>query len=111
MAKIGTMTLSGKSGSKYEFAVYPRATTFKALGALYFMTKRTLKPEGGGSHAMIYVGETSDLSNRPLNHHRKQCFDRKGADTVCILVESDRDRRLAIETDLRQNYDPPCNRQ
>jgi hypothetical protein len=112
MAKLGTMTLKGASGNAYEFGVYPRTDTFKSIGGLYFLTVRTPKPDGtGGTHSWVYVGETGDLSKRPFNHHRKACFDRRGANAVLIHVESDPTTRLTIETDLRRAYDPPCNQQ
>jgi len=111
MAKIGTMTLTGKSGKSYEFAVYSRDTSFKELGAVYLQSKRTVKAKGGGSHEFIYIGETGDLSKRPLNHERKPCFDKHGSNCVSIYLESNEQKRLDIETDLRRAYDPPCNRQ
>jgi hypothetical protein len=66
MSKLGTITLKGKSGAKYAFNVFSRSTGFKALGAIYFMTKRTVDSDGDASHTLIYVGETGDLSDRPI---------------------------------------------
>ncbi len=111
MTKLASITLKGESGAEYQFNVYPRSDSFKALGAVYFVTKRTVGADGNGTHKWIYVGETGDLSSRPLNHHRKACFDKYSANCVCILADGDHDKRLAIETDLRRNYDPPCNRE
>ena len=111
MSKIGTITLTGKSKERYMFNVYPRDDEFNAIGAVYFMTHRREDKDGGGKHAFIYVGETGDLSDRPLNHERKKCFDNHDANCVLIHAESKRARRLEIETDLREAYDPPCNRQ
>jgi hypothetical protein len=111
MAKLANIELTGKSGTKYAFAAYPRTDTFKALGAVYFMTKRTIDTAGTGTHTWVYVGETSDLSDRPLNHERKDCFDKQRANCVLLYLEEDRTKRLNIETDLRQAYNPPCNQQ
>ncbi len=111
MAKITTITLTGKTGTKYELGVYPRTDSFKALGAVYVQSKRTPKPDGTGTHDMIYVGQTNDLSDRPLNHERKACFDKHGADHLLLYLKSDKQKRINVETDLRQAYDPPCNRQ
>jgi hypothetical protein len=111
MSKIGTITLTGESKTKYTFNVYPRTDTFKAIGGVYFMTHRREEQDGSGKHTFIYVGETGDLSDRPLNHHRKKCFDNNDANCVLIYAEGDHDRRLEIETDLRRAYDPPCNRE
>jgi hypothetical protein len=111
MAKLGTVTFKGVSSNTYEFTAYTRDTTFKEIGAVYFMTARNPNGEGGYSHTRIYVGQTGNLSNRPLNHHRKDCFDDHGANCVCIYTEESEDDRLVIETDLRENYDPPCNQE
>lgn len=111
MSKVGEWVLTGKSGREYPFVVYTRDTDFKALSAIYVMSKRTVKPgSGGGTHYIIYIGQTGDLSDRPLNHHKKACFDREGADHVSIyLVEGGEKKRLEIEADLIEAYDPPCN--
>ena len=111
MAKFGTITFTGFSGLKYEFTAHSRDTKFSAVGAVYFMTKRQKSGGGGNSHTLIYVGETGDLSNRPLNHHRTACFDKEGANCACIYIEGSKSKRLEIETDLRDYYDPPCNRE
>jgi hypothetical protein len=111
MAKLGTVTFTGQSGQEYVFTVYSRDTEFKALGAVYFMTTRQPDGKGGVSHTRIYVGETGDLSDRPLNHERKPCFDRNGANCVCLLLEEDYEKRCAVELDIRRNCNPPCNRE
>jgi|SRR6516162_934822 len=111
MPKFGTITFTGKSGRKYTFTAYSRDSEFNDLGAVYFMTKRTIDRAGKLSHARIYVGQTDSLERRPLNHERKPCFDQHGANCVCIYVEREETIRRAIETDIRQAYDPPCNRQ
>jgi hypothetical protein len=57
MAKYGTITFEGVSGTAYKFTAYSLDTSFKeGYGAVYFITKRTEKAEGGGSHTEIYVG-------------------------------------------------------
>jgi hypothetical protein len=65
---------------------------------------------GTGTHTWLYVGETGDLSDRPLSHERKPCFDKNGANCLLIYSEKNRDMRLKIEADLRNAYNPPCNR-
>ena len=111
MAKFGRVTFTGESGQDYAFAAYSRDTRFKPLAAVYVITKRRTDRNGPAFHARIYVGQTDNLERHSLNHERKHCFDRKHANCVCVFPENDQDRRLAIETDLRRAYDPPCNRQ
>jgi hypothetical protein len=111
MAKLGTITLTGQSKTEYAFNVWPRSDRFSAMGGVYFMTLRQVDSNGTGRHTFIYAGETGDLSDRPLNHERQPCFDKHNANCVLVLAESNRTKRLEIETDLRRAYDPPCNRQ
>ena len=109
VVKLGTIDLKGASGRSWTFDVYPRDTTFNAVGAVYIQSERTRKPNGGGSHRFIYVGQTGDLSNRPLNHHKKGCFDRHGANSLLVYTEGSERTRLVIERDLIASLNPPCN--
>ena len=105
MASLGTITLAGKSGSTYEFSIYNRTQEFREVGALYVMSKKNTN----GKYAIIYVGQTGNLSERPLNHHKTACFDKHGADLLLIKTEDSEKRRLSIESDLVDNYNPSCN--
>lgn len=109
MAKIGTITLTGASGSKYTFNVYPYDTEFKELAAVYYISKRTGKSDGNGTHTHIYVGQTEDLSTRFDDHHDESCFKRNGANCKSILAESSKKIRLEIEADLVANLTTTCN--
>lgn len=110
MAKLSTVTFTGVSGTNYEFNSYPWGTSFKKdYGAVYFVTKRSKKSDGGYSHTRIYVGKTEDLSTRFDNHHKQDCFDENESNCICVYGEQDEDTRLDIEQDLIDNYHPPCN--
>ncbi|MAT56654.1 MAG: hypothetical protein CMF23_01625 [Ignavibacteriae bacterium] len=110
MTKYGTVTFTGKSGSKYEFTIYSFDTDFKDnVSCVYFVTKRSQSSNGNHSHTRIYVGETSDLSERFSNHHKQKCFKKNNANCICIYLEKSEKTRLEIEQDLIDNYNPPCN--
>ncbi len=110
MAKLADAAFAGASAKKYTFGVYPIGTSFKALGGDYVITRRTVDQDGHGSHFIIYIGQTGDLSTRFDNHHKAQCFKNNNANCICVLLESGEKARLAIETDLcRANEDAPCN--
>jgi len=109
MSKIGTLTLTGQSGNKYDFNVYAWGTDFNDFGAVYYVSKRTIKSDGIGSHTEIYVGETGDMSERFDNHHKAQCFKNNGANAISAHQDDDEDSRLQKETDLINALDPPCN--
>lgn len=109
MAKIGTLTLDGGSGTSYSFNVYSYDTEFREMGGIYYISKRTGKKDGTGSHAKIYVGQTGDLSTRFNNHHKEQCFINNDANCKSIHAESNEKKRLEIEADLIDALGPPCN--
>jgi len=109
MSKIGTLTLTGISGNRYMFDVYLFGTKFKAIGAVYYISKRVQKPDGNGNHANIYIGQTEDLSERFDNHHKESCFIKHNANCISIHQEGNERRRLAIEADIINSLEPPCN--
>ena len=110
MPKLGTVVLTGASGKKYELSVYPRADLFKHLGAVYVLAKR-IPHADSGDYTWIYVGETGDLSQRPVAQAHKTCIDEQEANSICLLIEQNDAARKVIAADLRQAYDPPCNRE
>lgn len=101
-----SVTFGGASGAKYSFEVHRWGTTFAAVGAVYGVLRWD-----AGSYRLIYVGETSDLSSRFDNHHRAPCFDRHHKSHLAVMAQGNADRRRAIEADIRQHYNPPCNLQ
>jgi hypothetical protein len=76
---------------------------------VYVFTGATQTDGGGETHKVIYVGETGDLSSRFTDHHKQTCIDRNGATHICVRREEGDAARLAIEKDLVDNYNPPCN--
>jgi len=112
MAKIADYTITGKSGAEYTFAMYPYPGTWNSVACVYIITKREVKTDGKGYHTSIYVGETEDLKERHSNHHKAHCFEKYGGNCIGILQEKDDQRRLDIETDIRNNGGAwPCNDQ
>jgi hypothetical protein len=60
----------------------------------------------------IYIGQTSNLNERQQGHHKKDCLDAHGATHVHIYFNSGGESvRLAIEADLIEKWQPPCNTQ
>jgi predicted GIY-YIG superfamily endonuclease len=109
MAKIATLTLSGKSGDKYDFNVYQFDTSFKQVAAVYAVTKRYKKQDGSHTHTIIYIGQTDNLSERFDDHHKAECFSRNNANCICVHKETSEKERLRIESDLLAARDPDCN--
>lgn len=109
MAKLADIEIAGASGKKYSFEIYPSDSTWNEIGAVYVVSKRTMKPGGGGSHEFIYVGQTDNLKERHANHHKANCFEKHGFNCVCVHVEKDEETRLGIEADLVDARAWPCN--
>jgi hypothetical protein len=108
MTKIADLTLKGSSKTEYTFKVYPIGTSFKKLGGVYYISKRT-ESDGKGSHTQKYIGITEDLSSRFDNHHKADCFKKNGANCISVHLCESEDERQEIEKDLLSNYDCPCN--
>jgi hypothetical protein len=108
---MATLVLTGISGSSYTFTVYSQDTVFAAVGGVYAITRRYQKPDGNFTHDIIYIGQTSNLSERFDTHHRLDCFNRRNWNCICAFSDADESSRLTRERDLIDAYDPPCNRQ
>lgn len=100
------ITLTGASGTQYQFFLYLWGTPFQALGGVYAVMRAE-----GNRYPIIYVGQTGDLSERCENHHQAACFSMNRKTHIAVLPENSEARRLTIETDLRRKYNPPCNQQ
>ncbi len=107
--KLGTLMLNGRSGQTYAFTVFSYDAEFSAVGAVYGITRRQIKPDGHYKHTAIYIGETSALSTRLDGHHKESCFTEHNANCKCIHLDKNDDSRRKKEADLIDNYNPPCN--
>lgn len=105
MAAEDKLVVVGTSGAQHEFQVFPWGTTFNAVGGLYLVLKR----QPVGNYGLLYVGQTSNLSERFDNHHKQGSFDRHGRTHIAVKGEGGERARLAIESDLVRKYQPPCN--
>lgn len=65
----------------------------------------------GAYFAFGYIGQAEQCDDRHAQHHREPAFIAFGANAALVLRESSKPLRYAIETDIRQQYDPPLNRQ
>ena len=109
MTSIGAIKLTGWSGMEYNFEVYSLDTSFESVGAVYAITKRTARIDGSGTHDIVYIGQTGDLSERFDDHHQADCFKRHMANCVSIHLDDNETSRLAKEADLIGKFSPDCN--
>ena len=68
--------------------------------------------------AAVYVGQTKDVHSRlDEGHHQIDCIREKGANRIYIYRDEGdaslrkKEGRLQIERDLKQRYDPECQRE
>ncbi len=104
-----TAALTGVSGTKYSFDVYPGGQNLPAIAGVYYVSVRKQNPSGGYSHNQVYIGESKNVADRLDGHEKGDCFASHGANCVSVHVESDNQSRLNKEADLIANYKPPCN--
>lgn len=76
-----------------------------AMAGVYLVIDHTL-----GNRRVIDIGESDDIAARISTHDRTTCWHlhRRGELRVWILHEPNRQRRRAIERELRQMFRPPC---
>jgi hypothetical protein len=112
MASTGEqIVLTGVSGQQYTFDMYTLETQFNAVGAVYAIERRGTNNVGGIIYTTVYIGQTSDLSERFDNHHKAACFRRERAGHIGIWRADDEKTktRLAAEADLIAQIHPVCN--
>ncbi|MFT3728926.1 MAG: hypothetical protein QM759_13970 [Terricaulis sp.] len=100
-----TVTLTGRSGQQYQFAIWRRETTFQAKGGVFIMAR----VEGWPRFHIVYIGDVADMSKRPFVRDRIPCFNQHGVDHIFTLEEQDAGKRKAIADDLIQATMPVCN--
>lgn len=97
----------GKSGKTYRYQYYIIGEKLKAEPGNYIFAKVV-----NNIWVPIYVGETEDLDQRVATHEKRECARKNGATHIhAHLTPGTRQVRLDEETDLRQNFSPPCNEQ
>ena len=106
MADTPTINWPGKSGKKYLYWIYEIGTSFTAKPGNYIFAKQT-KPN---TWSPIYIGQTSDLSERLENHNEMPCIKRNGDTHIHAHTNSGgEEARLTEESDLISEWSPVCN--
>lgn len=103
MSKFGSLMLNGKSGTSYSFQTWPFGTRFRAVGAVFFVTKRFHNKKTTfhrASHELIFVGETANMSDPLGSVALLDDFEKHGANCVCVFPTTDETQRRNIVDDL-----------
>lgn len=107
MADAPTIDWQGASGTTYRYWIYPFWPSLKKGAAGNYIFAKETKP---GYWLPIYVGETSDLSERFAGHHKFGAARRQGATHIHVHLNTDEPQaRRNEESDLIQKWHPPCN--
>ena len=99
MPSLGTITFTGKSGSPYQFRMYPLGTVFRrGFAAVYVVTQRALRQNTGTMrHRVVLLGQGDDL-RRPGVAEADAGVSH--ANCICVHPEPDETLRVAIQHDL-----------
>jgi hypothetical protein len=104
---VGTLTITGKSQTKYTFSMYPLPVNFTKVAGLYLFTRL----EGNGLHTYVYLGKAVDLSVRFDDHHKKDCIKKNKASHLSICLIADEKTRDKAEVDVLEAIKTSCNDQ
>ena len=97
----------GASGKTYKYYVYPFGHALLAEAGNYIFAKNA-----GNQWVPLYIGETDNLDSRVSTHEKRDCVRQNGVTHIhAHLTPGNRSIRLAEETDIRGNYNTPCNDQ
>ncbi len=97
---------NGFSGRTYIYQVLPISKINELSGPGGYIFAKVF----GGYWVPIYVGQTSNLSERFDHHHAMPCIRRNGATHIHVRANfGGEDARRAEESDLIARYHPPCN--
>jgi hypothetical protein len=111
MAALDNVDISGKSGTKYSFQVYPFDQAFNRVGAVYAILRRERDPknETMWRYSPVYVGETSSLLSGFYDHPKEPCFEKEDANCVAVHLDNSEESRKAKEQDILDEGVWPCN--
>ena len=112
IATYRRIVFTGKSGQKYYFHAWPLATRFKSLGAVFFVTKRSLDNKTyvrSARHEYIFIGKTDNLNAPLASQDALERFARHGANCICVHLVANEAQRLAAEQDLIAGNNTHCN--
>jgi hypothetical protein len=98
-----SIIFNGKSGERYRFQVWPIATKFKALAAVYIVTKRTFDDPTfatKASHHALAIGETANLGAAFFTKPELEALIAQGADYICVCAVADASERAKVAKDV-----------
>lgn len=111
MPVIGQTTLTGKSGTAYDFKVFTGDTRLNDfIPGVYAVVKQTAG-KGGTSTVdeVLLLGASQHVDYELQNHDKRGCFQEKGYNAICLHRTANNDKLKACSEDLIAAYSPACN--
>jgi len=108
MTESGTIMWRGRSGREYKYySVYKIGAELDAAPGNYIFAEES----GPDNFLPIYIGQTSDLSERFENHDAMPCIKCNRATHIHVHRSNGGEKaRLAEVSDLIGRWLTPCNR-
>ena len=104
MARLGTRTLTGKSGQDYTFNVYPGDMRFNDfIPGVYYVYS-----EGGDGEGAVFLGESGNV-DVTLQKQDKSDWESKGFNRIAFHMNAKQSVRDGIVDDLMPVLAPACN--
>lgn len=98
------------AGNAHKFGIYPLRSEFKAVGAVYAISRATIDRSRHEQHEILYIGQTDNLGERMKAHlYSSSWITPSGANRVCVLIVEDQILRSELEASLVKEYQPRYN--
>lgn len=105
MPKLGTTTLTGKSGKTYTMNVYPGNVQFNDfIPGVYLISHSE-----GDSDTAIYLGESDNVDITLRKHEKQSCFDEHNYNRIALYRNASKEVRDSVVADLMPTLKPACN--
>ena len=101
MAKLGTTTLTGKSGKEYTLNVYPGNMVFNDFIPGVFLVAR--------NDEAIFLGESDNVDVTLRKHDKQDCFDKHNYNRIAFYRNASKAVRDDMLADLLPVLKPACN--
>ena len=99
---------AGQSGAVYSYTIHRDGDNLPVAGGNYIFVRF----ERGNGYYALYIGQTSNLSNRIPSHEKLPCARNHSMNQLHYRVHNGNEAsRLAEESDLIKRWTPPCNDQ
>ncbi|MEM7365452.1 MAG: hypothetical protein AAF525_15640 [Pseudomonadota bacterium] len=102
MRKIESLEITGKSGTAYNFNVYPFPMTFNDfIGGVYVIAKVE-----DGHPDVLYMSETDNIDPHLKGHDKKDELKSAGANRIALHRNANKDVRNKVMADLAEVITP-----